>query len=244
MVKAEKEEQVNQWTRQIIASLDQHQVKQLHFRTLPDYKKKSVCRQLAALECRLFVLISHKRNMQNYTNINAAKAGVNKTAWFYAWCSKLLLESMTDFCRHHAKENYGHPRTLRCEFSATGGVKLQDIRAYYKYIKDQALMGLSFKNDFPLAWDAVDHTEMHIYPNETRYGLQLADVVASAFYSGLEKYQATASLTSEFAELLLPRICQDTRRKRFMYGVKVLPRSISQRLEPDQRKIFDFYQYK
>jgi hypothetical protein len=90
-----------------------------------------------------------------------------------------------DYCARRSIKDYGESRRLRCEFSQTDGVKLADLRAYYKYIKEQALMGISFSKDFPLAWEVVDHDEMFIYPNVARSGLQLSDVLASAFFSGL-----------------------------------------------------------
>jgi hypothetical protein len=39
LVRAEREQEVATWTKQLIASLDQHQVRQLHFRELPEHKK-------------------------------------------------------------------------------------------------------------------------------------------------------------------------------------------------------------
>src|ERR1700733_16102485 len=154
--------------------------------------------------------------MQGYRNVHAERAGVNRTAWFYAWCSKVLMESVTDYCRRRSRKEHGKARVVRCELSQTGGVKINDIRAYYKYIKEQALFGLSFKKEFPLDWDVVDHNEIFIHPNNARYGLQLADILASAFYSGLE-YPEEGDLNPDYARLLLPRICQDRRRTRYMY---------------------------
>lgn len=84
LIRVERGSEMEQWARHTIASLDQHQVRQLHFRLLPNHKKSSVCRQLASMDVRLFTLLSHKRNMQGYRNINAERAGVNRTAWFYA----------------------------------------------------------------------------------------------------------------------------------------------------------------
>ncbi len=104
-------------------------------------------------------------------------------------------------------------------------MKLADLRAYYSYIKAQASLGLSFRKDFPLDWDVVDPSGMFIHSNTARYGLQLADVLASSFYSGLE-YTAEGTVNSEYAKLLLPRMCPDKRRTRHMYSVKVLPRTI------------------
>jgi hypothetical protein len=239
VVRAERETELNGWARQVVATLDQHQVKQLHFREVPEHKKGSVCRQLAAMDVRIFVFISHKRNMQNYRNIHAERAGVNRTAWFYVWCSKLLMESVTDFCGRRSMKDYGSPRVVRCEFGQMGGVRLADLRAYYKYIKDQALLGLSFRKEFPLCWDVVDHENIFVYPNATRPGLQLADVAASAFCTGLE-YPDRGPPNPAYAKMLLPRICP-VRRHRYMYGVKVLPRWIPPTLPADQRDLLAFY---
>jgi hypothetical protein len=122
-------------------------------------------------------------------------------------------------------------------------LKLNDLRTYYQYIKDQAAMGIAFNKDFPLDWRVVDPVEMFIYPNAERYGLQLADILASSFYAGLE-YPDSGKLIPEYAKLLEPRICQDRNRKRYMFGVKVLPRWIGSRLPSDQRAIFDHYKDK
>ncbi len=232
------------WVRQMIASLDQHQTRQLHFRELSPAKKSSIARQLASLEVRIFTFISHKKNMQGYRNIHAEKAKVNKTAWFYVWCTKVLLESVTDYCANRADRDNACSKIIRFEFSATGGVRLDDVRSYYRYIKEQATLGLSFKKDFPLCWEAIDPEQMFIYPNADRYGLQLADIAASAFYTGLE-YPPLGQLDAQYAEILAPRICLDRkRRKRFMYGVKFMPRTVGLRLPPEQRGIWDFYQNK
>jgi hypothetical protein len=121
---------------------------------------------------------------------------------------------------------------------------LGDLRAYYKYIKEQAKLGLSFNKDFPLDWDTIDHNEMYIYPNSERYGLQLSDIMASAFYAGLEYPPGSGAIKPEYAKLLAPRICPDKRSKCFMYGLKAIPRSIGTRLPIEQTSIFDFYKDK
>jgi hypothetical protein len=239
----EREKEVNLWLSQMIASLDQQQIRQLHFRELPDHKKNSISRQLASLDVRLFTFISHKKNMEGYRNIHAERAGVNKTAWFDVSCSKVLMESVTDFCGHRSRAEYGEPRIVKCEFSATGGVKLSDVRAYYSYIKEQARLGLSFKTDFPLDWDTIDPDQMFIYPNADRHGLQLSDIVASAFYSGLE-YPPKGGLNPAYAKLLDSRIARKGGGKKFMYGIKFMPRWIGPKLPTDQRAIWDYYKNK
>jgi hypothetical protein len=123
LVRAERECEVSGWVNQMLASLDQPQVRHLHFRHVPAQKRKSVVRQLATLKVRLFVFASNKRNMQGYRNLHAERSGVNETAWFHVWCTKVLLESVTDYCGRRCMKDHGESRTVRCEFSATGGLK-------------------------------------------------------------------------------------------------------------------------
>lgn len=122
VVKAEKEKDVLGWGTQIIAALRTPQLQSLHLRKLGPDKQHILCSLLASLDVRLFVFISHKKNMQGYRNLHAEAAKINKTAWFYAWCSKLLMESVTDFCGRRSRRDYGESRVVRCEFSTRGGV--------------------------------------------------------------------------------------------------------------------------
>lgn len=77
--------------------------------------------------------------------------------------TSVLLESVTDYCGRRSMREHGEPRVVRCEFSATGGLKLNDFRQYYRYIKYQAAMGIAFNKDFPLDWRVIDPEEMFIY---------------------------------------------------------------------------------
>lgn len=240
VIRAEREPEMRGWVDEIIRTLGQHQVRSLHFRTLPEWKKADVCRLIASKHLRLFVLLSHKRNMLNYQNLNADRARVNRTAWFYAWCSRLLMESVTEFCGRRSRKEHHEPRVVRCVFSQRGGVNINDIRNYYGYIKEQARMGLSYQKTFSLDWEVLDPKEMSILPNAASPGLQLADVLASAFFAGVERDFAGKAQPS-FAKLLLPRTCPSRWGRRYMYSVKVLPRFITPRLPPEQKELLDFY---
>lgn len=240
VVRIEREQEVVGWVRNILDLVKQPQMRYLHFRDLKDPKKHLVCQEMAKLPVRLFTLLSHKKNMEKRRNLNAERAKVNRTAWFYVWCTKLLLEEVTDFCGRHSRAHYGEPHVVKCEFSQRGGVNLDDVQSYYKYIKEQALLGLSFNDTFPLDWDVVNHEEMFIHPNSMRAGLQLADGLASAFFAAVER-APDGTTKPDFAKHLLPRICRDRRKHSYMYGLKVLPRWKPPTLEPAQKAIFDFY---
>lgn len=242
LVKAEREKEVLEWAKQIIQKLNQHQLAHIHFQKLENEKKEIACSELAKLPIRVFALISHKRNMQGYKNIRAEKAKVNRTAWFYCWMSKLLLERVTKYCGSRTRRDYGEQRTVRIEFSDRGGVNIDDIRAYYKYIGDQSRLGMLFNSTFDLDWSVINPTDMHIYPNKDRAGLQLADISASAFFTGLE-LSKEGTTKPQFAKMLLPRLCRDRKNKIYGFGVKLMPVWVPN-LPPQQADLINFYMKK
>jgi hypothetical protein len=243
VIKADREQETLKWGGQIVNALKQPQIQTVHFRKLKLEKQIVLCKLIASLDLRVFTFISHKANMQGYKNLHAELAKVNKTAWFYAWCSKILLESVTDFVGRRSKRDHEEKRLLRLEFSSRGGVNIDDIRKYYKYIKDQAKLGLSFNKTFPLDWDVIDPSEMFIYPNSMRIGLQLSDAVASSFYSAVSMSQGRTP-NAQCAISLSPRVGRDAKGRQYMYGVKVMPRSKPHDLPAIQKPVFDFYKDK
>lgn len=244
VVRADKSDgKTVEWTRQIIRDLDQHQMTQLHFHKLKESKKQQVCHVIAGLPLRCFVVISHKRNMLNHRNLRAERSSVNRTAWFFCWLSRLLLERVTEFCFRRTLADYGEYRKVRVEFSERGGVKIDDVKTYYRYLEGQTEIGMLYLDNFNLAWPVVDTEQMFMYPNRMRAGLQLADCVSSSFFQALERTPA-GIVRPECAKLLRDRICSKNDRlsgRRYGFGVKVMPTWIPSRLPDDQREIIDFY---
>ena len=241
LVKADKDEQVGPWLRSIVRSLEQPQITHLHFYTLKHDKKLAVCQEVAGLPIRLFVAMSHKQNMQGYVNLAAEQAKVNKTAWFYCWMSRLLLERVTAYCGARCQKDYGEPRSLRIEFSDRGGVKIDDVAAYYKYLSEQSKMGLLYNPYFDLDWSVMDTNQMMSRPNKMRAGLQLADVVASAFFQAVEP-DTRGQVTPSYAKVLQPRMALNKHGRILGHSLKIMPRWIPSRLPIEQREIFDFYE--
>jgi len=242
LVKAASEPLVLDWVKQIVYKLQQHQLTHLHFRRLKDDKKDIVCTEIAGLNVRIFSVLSHKRNMIGYRNLLAEKAKVNRTAWFYCWMSRLLLEKVTAYCGRRSVRDYGEKRLIRFEFSDRGGVKIDDIREYYKYLRGQSKLGLMYHSAFDLDWSVFDEGELYTYPNQARAGLQLADSVASAFYVGLEPIGGMKT-KPEFAKLLLPRIAADRNNCKYGFGVRTMPVWVMN-LPPEQAELRDFYKSK
>lgn len=230
------------WVKKIVGLLGQHQITHLHFRNLRPEKKSIVCNEIAKLPIRIFVVMSNKRNMQNYRNLFAAQAKINKTAWFFCWLSRLLLERVSAYCAHRSERDRGQPHAVRIEFSDRGGVRIDDIRQYYRYLSEQSKLGMLYHDFHDLAWEVMDTECIVMHPNRVRAGLQLADAVASAFHHAVEQTNA-GIVRPEFAKLLRPRVCPRPTPfgGRYGYGLKVMPTWIPSQLPVAQREIIDFY---
>jgi Protein of unknown function (DUF3800) len=238
LIKSNSESHVIPWTRAIINKIDQHQITHLHFRTLKDEKKLIVCEELANLNVRIFAVLSHKHNMIGYRNLRAEKAKVNRTAWFYCWMTRLLMEKVTAYCGRRSLRDYGEYRPIRCEFSDRGGVKIDDIQAYYKYLSDQSRLGMMYHKGYDLDWRVFSSSELFIYPNKMRAGLQLADCAASAFFAGLES-TPDGIIKPAFAKALIPRICPDHKGRRYGFGVRTMP-TWAHNVDPKKSELRDF----
>lgn len=239
VIRANREGEVVGWVRDLIKQIGQHQITHLHFLKLPDDKKLLVCREIAKLHIRTFSVLSHKSNMIGYRNLRAERARVNKTAWFYCWMTRLLLERITAYCSNRSLKDYNEKRVIRFELSDRGGVKIDDVRNYYKYIGQQSKMGMMYLDQFDLDWTVFDHKELYIFPNKMRAGLQLADCVASAFFAGLEPKE-DGGTKPEFAKELLPRVCPDKKGRRYGFGVRTMPVWVPF-LSPQQAELRNFY---
>lgn len=241
VVRAENETTTVKWAKDIIRDIDQHQMTHLHFSKLREDKKSIVCNAVANLPLRSFTVLSHKKNMKNHRNLAAEKARVNRTAWFFCWMSRLLLERVTAYCEYRSMNDYQELRKVRIEFSERGGVNIDDIKAYYRYLSQQSELNMLYLDLYQPAWPVVDIDQFFIYPNRMRAGLQLADAVSSSFYHAVERTNE-GLVRPQFAKLLHKTVCINPKTAlRYGFGLKVMPTWIPSRLPPDQADILNHY---
>ena len=152
--------------------------------------------------------------------------------------TRLLMEKITAYCARRSIRDYGEHRVVRCEFSDRGGVRIEDLKNYYKYLYDQSKMGMMYHDRYDLDWRSFSHNELFIYPNRMRAGLQLADCVASAFFAGLEA-TPDGTIKPGFAKRLVPRICPDHKGRRYGFGVRTMP-VWAHNVDPTRAELRDF----
>lgn len=239
VVRASNERLVPRWVNEMRIAAKNTQSPDLHFRTLGDRQKKIICKSVAELDLRLFIAISNKQNMRQYRNGFAASVS-NTKAWFYWWMCRLLLERITAFCAARNTQENTPNQKLRVEFSRRLDLRYSELTDYLTRIWAQGKQ--TYLNKRTLDWSVVDLNQFHAYDHCARAGLQLADVVASAFYQSVNR-DNSARCNPEYAKMLAPRVWT-VDGSWFDNGVKVFPVPLRYPgLEERQKEVFRFYGY-
>lgn len=242
VVRAQNQRKIPEWVANIRRKFSRHHQRQgIHFSNLSAHNKAIACSKISEMELRCFVVASNKKNMQGYINSDAEK--IPSQCWFYCWMTRILLERVSHFILHKSIRDHGEARYVRLEYSARGGLRYSQMQAYYEWMRT------SNKNLF-LPWGRVQFEVLHpnlffVYPHNQREGLQLADVVASAFFKACDKHD-TGGCDTRFARLLHNRMAREPDNLAGQisgYGVKLLPSLKRACLDPDQQEIFEFFGY-
>jgi hypothetical protein len=184
VIRVKREDAVVGWVNGIRDRIGVTQRRDLHFRKLSPTRKIAVAREMAELPIRAFAICSNKKNMRQHRNDRAAK--IPSQQWFYNWCLRLLLERVTAFCAGRTMHDHGEFKRLKIEFSERGGHRYSQTKAYHSYLAfQQEGQKVFLKKRQPVR--GMLHSDlMQEHPHESRAGLQLADVVASAFYQAAD----------------------------------------------------------
>jgi hypothetical protein len=178
------EENIVDWVDTIRTGLGIRQRRDLHYRTLSPTRRRVAAARIGELPLRGFVLCSNKKNMCGHHNPRAAR--IPSQEWFYNWCLRLLLERVTAFCAERTAKDYGETRKLKIEFSRRGGHRYSQTRAYSQYLRHQHQAGSVYLTKRVPVMEVLETDLMEDHPHRARAGLQLADVVASAFYQAAD----------------------------------------------------------
>jgi hypothetical protein len=240
VMRAKWENDVVGWVDNIRTGLGVRQRRDLHYRTLSPTRKLAAATAIAGLPLRGFVVCSNKKNMRGHENRNAAK--IPSQEWFYNWCVRLLLERITGFCASRTIADHGEKLPLKIEFSRRGGHRYSQTRAYSLYLDHQRKAGSTYLEKRLVQTDMLSTDLMEDHPHDTRAGLQLADVVASAFYQAADCL-GPSSWDAEPAKALA-RIMATENDSKADFGVCLQPTPPWRaKLTAEQQHIFEHYGY-
>ena len=224
------------WVRRVREDLRLNQGPQLHFHKLYPAKRLAVCQRLAELDCRIFVVASHKVNMRGHVNARAAHRGGQEP--FYNWVTRVLLERVTAYCRERSMREVGRPQLIRLDLSRRGGLNYDQLIAYHELLRRQVTPYLSKRQ---IAWDTLHPDLYRPVIAQQSAGVQIADIAASAFYQAV--HANGPHWTTEYAEALAPRMARSLRSVANV-GLTLMPLPPTKpMLSADQELIFRHYGY-
>lgn len=240
LVRAENEPLVPSWVDNIRSDIDATQSDVLHYRRLSPTKRRRACELLAKLPCQIFVVCSNKKNMRGHTNERAAKMG--GTQWFYNYCVRLLMERVTEFCLYDSREKYRRARPVKVIFSERGNHSYGQTKAYWEWLRAQSIAGTTHLDKRVIRHEVVRFGLVDYVSHKVEAGLQLADVVASAFFQATDT--ASQKWAIEPAKALRRRVAEEA-KSTADFGVVLQPTPAWRAdLNPRQELIFRFYGYR
>jgi len=241
IVSAENEHQVPLWHKGLRENIDLRQSKLIHFNRISgDWRKIRLCENLAELPIRCFAVVSNKQNMRGHTNPRAAKVPARN--YFYCWMCRLLLERVTRWCAHRNQASSFTNGNVKLVFSERGGMSYSQFAAYLQWLRLQSAGNALYLKNGDLDWSVVSTDLLEAHNHTTKAGLQLADIVASAFYQAVS-LRADGSCRPAYAEQLRPRMAVENSSVAG-FGLKMMPTQLwKARLSEDQKQIFAFYGY-
>jgi hypothetical protein len=205
LVRVSNEQRVVEWVKTIRHDIDAKQGPVLHYRNLSPTKKRRVCELLAEQELVCFAVCSNKKNMRQHQNDRAAARGGKQ--WFYNFCVRLLMERVTELCLKDSNKRYKETRNLKVIFSERGGHSYGQTKAYWELLKRQSIAGTTFLPKRVMRHEVLRYGLVDYVPHNQNAGLQLADVVASAFFQACDVLENRWN--PEPAKLLAPRLYRE-----------------------------------
>lgn len=249
LVRAEAEADLDRRRDEILKAIRQKPGNPLHFRNLKPGGRTHATKALAVREnsARGFVVCSLKQTMLNHKNARAEAASVNQRDYIYNWVLRLLLERVTHYVANHASRNGVDKPLLRIVMASRKGHHFGQFKAYVLQLINQATAGTTYLPTRQIVPDVLRYSLIERATASQCSGLQLADVLVSAFFQSLE--QASPHHADKVAMHLRPLMAErktaNTRRKRSDdEGVTLFPAGkAAHLLSREQSNFFEHFGY-
>lgn len=229
MVRTCLQDDLVDWVKEMREEARARQAGALHYAQITKTRRAGVCEILSQKRCRAFVFASHKSNLRSYFNPRLNKPIDPERV--YNWCFRLLLERVTAWVERKQMDEMGRIEPLRLVL-AQRGHGYDHFNAYIDKLRWQRDNDQLFLKGPGLASAHLDRSEWIVEPAASNPGLQLADVIASAFYQGANQ----ASPSHDIAPALA--------LKRIVANVNLWPLSHQGEIPDGARALFEAYNYK
>lgn len=196
----------------------------IHFNKLKHEQKVALARLLAEKPFGISVICSDKVEITNL-RIDLYEKYKEK-GHLYNYLTRFLLERLTTACANKAKLS-GSQAQLEVTFSRRAGTDYSIMRDYLFLMRDG-------KEKLPpvrsVDWSVLNPEDIKVENHSKRAGLQLADVVTSATYAGLEP-NLYGDVEPRYARLFARRFLKESNSVSNC-GVTVVPRKSAQKEIP------------
>lgn len=213
------------WRDEISNSMPEKKRRQTHFAQMNHSQRIFAAQCLAARPIRAISVISNKRTIPDgvYSDKNQ----------LYFYLTRYLIERISWVCRDLRPEVPEGDGTVKITFSRRGGMSYGGFKRYLERLKSSA------DNQVHIHWPVIDVDGIDAQDHSRRAGLQLADIIASAFAAGFEP-DKFGNCEKRYSELLRPVVYN--RDGNFLsYGVKVVPNPERMELTPQQAETINIF---
>ena len=184
LIRKQNEPLVDQWATDIRLQVGQIQGDSLHYRKMSGHYRAKSCSLVSQLPVRCFVVASNKKNMRRYDNPRASVQ--NNPQWYYNFCVRLLLERASEMCKNDVRRGHGQSKKLKVVFSERGAHSYPQTAAYIEKLIFQSRSKSTYLRTREIEFDVMDSRLIKSQPHFDNGGLQIADIVASAFYQAVD----------------------------------------------------------
>lgn len=213
-----------QWRDEALGIFE-HKKRDLHFNKLKHEQKVALCRLLADKPFGVSVICSDKIEI---TNLQAELyAKYKEKGHLYNYLTRYLLERLTTACAFKAKQS-GARAQLEVTFSRRAGTDYSVMRDYLFLMRDGKE---KFRPVRSIDWSVLNPEDIKVENHSKRAGLQLADVVTSATYAGLEP-NLYNDVETRYARIIARRFLKENKTLSNC-GVTIVPKKSAQKVIPN-----------
>ena len=199
LVRAEVEPDLDRRRDEILLSFGGQRGGVLHYRNLKPKNRLLAAQKLASRDypARGFVVCSYKKTMIGHHNERAASASGNPRDVLFNFVGRLLLERATHYVVNTAPRHGIRDPVLRIVMASRKGHHFGRFKAYLAQLMNQAVAGTTYLNTREIKAGVLRWNEIERATASQVAGLQLADVLVSAFF--LSKLEACAEKNDDDA---------------------------------------------
>lgn len=249
LVRAEAEAELDGRRDEILTSIGGKAGGVLHYRNLKPKNRTLAAQKLVTrtYTARGFVVCSCKKTMLGHGNSRAAAASGAHGDYLYNWVTRLLLERVTRYIANASPRHGVENPVLRIVMASRRGHHFGHFKAYILQLINQATAGTTFLATREIDANALRYNLIDRAPASQLAGLQLADVLVSAFFQSIE--QKSPHYADKVALHLLPlmaerKVPRGRPASKANEGVTFFPdKQVVHLLTPEQAMFFAHFGY-